>query len=259
YMERPAKENVRHAEIFFDPQTHTTQGTPFKTVITGIRRAIEDAEARLGVSSRLIMFFLRHLSADSAMKTLEGALRYKKLITAVGLDSSEKGNPPKNFVEVFKKARQEGFLTVAHAGEEGPPQYIWEALNLLCVSRIDHGVRCLEDKKLVKRLVKDKIALTVCPFSNVKLRVFKCLKNHNIKKLLKKGLQVTINSDDPAYFGGYVAENLFETAKALKLTREDIYRIELNAFEASFLPQKEKQKYICELSKFNENSIRFGR
>src|SRR5574337_1729484 len=202
YLKRAAQQHVRHVEIFFDPQAHTDRGVPFETVIRGIHRALEEAAPRLGISSRLIMCFLRHLSAEAAMRTLETSLPFRDWIVAVGLDSSELNHPPNKFVEVFQRARAEGYLTVAHAGEEGPPNYIRQALDLLKVSRIDHGVRCLEDPALVERLVCERIPLTVCPLSNVKLRVFKSPEDHNLKKLLDLGLCVTVNSDDPAYFGG---------------------------------------------------------
>ncbi|MDD5558840.1 adenosine deaminase [Candidatus Methylomirabilis sp.] len=250
YLERAAQQHVRHAEIFFDPQAHTDRGVPFDTVINGIRRALEEAVPRFGISSRLIMCFLRHLSADAAMQTLEASLRFKDWIVAVGLDSSELNHPPEKFVKVFERARAEGYLTVAHAGEEGPPNYIWQALNLLNVSRIDHGVRCIEDPALVQRLVRERIPLTVCPLSNVKLCVFKSLEDHNLKKLLDLGLCVTVNSDDPAYFGGYITENLLASQKALGLTRHDIYTLTKNAFEVSFLRPDEKQCLIAELDRF---------
>jgi adenosine deaminase len=238
---------VRHAEIFFDPQTHTDRGVAFETVVTGIHRAQEDAQRLFGVSSKLIMCFLRHLSADAAMATLDQALPFKERIVAVGLDSSELAHPPKEFVRVFDRARAEGFLTVAHAGEEGPPEYIWQALNLLKVSRIDHGVRCIEDAQLVKRLKAEQVPLTVCPLSNVKLRVFNTLDDHNLKQLLDLGLCVTINSDDPAYFGGYILENFLATVEALKLDEADIYRIARNAIKATFLTEAGKNKIFHEL------------
>lgn len=247
YLSRVAKQNVCHVEIFFDPQTHTDRGVEFDTVIKGIHRALEDAPDKLGISTKLILCFLRHLSADEAMRTLEQALDYKAWITAVGLDSSEVGHPPEKFVRVFDRAREEGFLTVAHAGEEGPPEYIWQALDLLHVSRIDHGVRCLEDAALTKRLADEKIPLTVCPLSNVKLCVFDNLRDHNLKQLLENGLCATVNSDDPAYFGGYIEENFLETQAALDLTRQDIYTLASNAFEASFLGPDEKVRLLKRL------------
>ncbi len=245
YLERAHEDNVRHVEIFFDPQTHTERDVDFATVLDGIHSALADGESRLGITFRLIMCFLRHLSADEAMATLEDALPFKDRIDAVGLDSSELGHPPSRFTEVFDRARREGFLTVAHAGEEGPPEYIWEALDLLKVERIDHGVRCLEDPALVERLAKDKIPLTVCPLSNVKLRVFDTLEQHNLKELLAKGLHVTINSDDPAYFGGYIGENYRRTQQALDLDADDIRTLARNSFEASFLSDAEKERHIA--------------
>ena len=250
YLERAAEQNVRHAEIFFDPQTHTDRGVPFDTVISGIHRALEEAARTLRMSSRLIMCFLRHLSPESAMQTLEQSLPFKDWIVAVGLDSSELNHPPRKFVEVFNRARAEGYLTVAHAGEEGPPDYIWQALDLLKAARIDHGVRCLEDPILVQRLARERIPLTVCPLSNVKLRVFDSLENHNLKKLLDLGLCVTVNSDDPAYLGGYLTENFLASEQALALTRNDIYTLAKNSFEASFLSPEEKRIFTEELNRF---------
>ena len=249
YLERMSKENVRHVEIFFDPQTHTDRGVPFDTIVDGIHSALERSASELNISSNLIMCFLRHMSAESAMKTLDKISAYNDIITAVGLDSSEVGNPPKKFTKVFDRARKEGFLTVAHAGEEGSPDYIWQALDLLKVSRIDHGVRCLEDKRLVSRLANERMPLTVCPMSNVKLKVFKSMKKHNLKKLLDAGLCVTINSDDPAYFGGYLTDNLLAVQKDLKLNRDEVAMLIKNGFEASFLTLKEKQKFMKEVDK----------
>jgi len=249
YLERAAEDNVRHVEIFFDPQTHTERGVDFATVVDGIHGALLDGQSQLGITYRLIMCFLRHLSASDAQATLDEALPFKDKIHAVGLDSSEVGHPPSKFVDVFDRARNEGFLTVAHAGEEGPPTYIWEALDLLKVERIDHGVRCLEDPALVERLVSEQIPLTVCPLSNVKLRVFDTLKQHNLKQLLQAGLCATINSDDPAYFGGYVGENYLRTQRALELTATDIHALARNAFTASFLSDADKQRYIAELDR----------
>jgi adenosine deaminase len=243
YIERCKADNVCHVEIFFDPQTHTDRGIAFETVITGIHEALTDAQKKYGITSFIIMCFLRHLSEDEAFKTLEQSMPFKHLIKAVGLDSSEVGHPPSKFRQVFKKSRDEGFLTVAHAGEEGPPEYIWEALDLLKVKRIDHGVRCLEDEELVKRLVKEEIPLTVCPLSNLKLRVFKKLSDHNYKKLLDKGLVAMINADDPAYFGGYLGENFRQTQKALNLSLADLALSAKNSFKASFLADHEKRKY----------------
>lgn len=247
YLQRAQKQNIRHVEIFFDPQTHTQRGIAFETVISGIHRALQTAKEAFGISSHVILCFLRDLSAESALETLHQALPFKDLIIGVGLDSAEKGNPPDKFVTVFNEARKQGFLCVAHAGEEGPPEYIWQALDHLKVSRIDHGVRCLEDEKLVKRLVNDQTPLNVCPLSNIKLCVFKSLKQHPLKQMLDKGLCVTVNSDDPAYFGGYVNENFIETALALNLSKEDIYQLVKNSFIASFLTESEKVKFIAEL------------
>ena len=249
YLERAAADNVLHVEIFFDPQSHTERGVDFDTVVAGIYRALEDGKSKLGITFELIMCFLRHLSADDAMAVLELALPHKDKIRAVGLDSSEVGHPPSKFVEVFDRARNEGFLTVAHAGEEGPPEYIWEALDLLKVERIDHGVRSLEDSALVERLAKEQMPLTVCPLSNIKLRVFDTLEEHNLKKLLEAGLCVTINSDDPAYFGGYVGENFLQTQKALDLSFEDVRALARNSFTASFLSDRDKATHIADINR----------
>ena len=234
YFRKASSQNVRHAEIFFDPQTHTQRGVPFATVIEGIRDAQAFAERELGITSKLILCFLRHLSEDDALKTLDEALPYREALVAVGLDSSEAGNPPSKFARVFARARDAGLLAVAHAGEEGPPEYIWEALDVLGARRIDHGVRCIEDPQLVARLVADQIPLTVCPLSNVKLRVFERLRDHNLRVLLDKGVKVTINSDDPAYFGGYINENYIAAAEELGLTRDELERVARNSFEAAF-------------------------
>lgn len=252
YLDRAARQNVRHAEIFFDPQTHTDRGVPFDTVIGGIHRALEEAASKLRISSKLIMCFLRHLSTDAAMQILEASLPFKGWIAAVGLDSSELNHPPRKFVEVFSRARTEGFLAVAHAGEEGPPDYIWQALDLLKARRIDHGVRCLEDPALIQRLVHERIPLTVCPLSNVRLRVFDSLERHPLKTMLDLGLCVTVNSDDPAYLGGYLTENLLASQRALGLTRDDLYTLARHSFEASFLRPEEKQMLIGELNHFME-------
>jgi len=239
YLRRAVADNVRHAEIFFDPQTHTKRGIAFETVIGGITAALRDGP----ISTRLILCFLRHLSAESAMATLEEALPFKDRLVAVGLDSSELGNPPSKFAAVFARARAEGLRTVAHAGEEGPPSYIREALDILGVSRIDHGVRCVEDPALVDELVARRIPLTVCPLSNVKLHVFRSIKDHNLRTLLRRGIVATINSDDPAYFGGYVVDNYL----ALDLTEAEVRQLARNAFEASFLPAGEKASYTAAL------------
>ncbi len=247
YLDKMAAETVRHVEIFFDPQTHTERGVAFETVIKGIHRALRDAEMLYGITSRLILCFLRHLSEAEAMKTLEEALPFKQWITAVGLDSSEVGHPPNKFKTVFDRACNEGLLTVAHAGEEGPPAYIWEALDLLKVSRIDHGVRSIEDAKLMARLKQERMPLTVCPLSNIKLCVFNEMRQHNLKQLLEAGLCVTVNSDDPAYFGGYVTENYLAIQRALDLDAGQIIQLAKNSFEASFLPDEQKQKYANEI------------
>jgi len=250
YLQTVAAQNVRHVEIFFDPQTHTERDVSFETVITGLRRALDDAESEWDLSSKLIPCFLRHLSAEAAMETLERAVPFRDWITAVGLDSSELGNPPSKFERVFDKALSLGMKTVAHAGEEGPPDYIRQALDLLDVSRIDHGVRCLEDPKLVELLRKKQTPLTVCPLSNVKLGVFKKLEDHNLKDLLEAGLCATVNSDDPAYFGGYIEENYVAVQEALGLTRDHLYRLARNAFEASFLTADQRGRLIRELDDY---------
>ncbi|MDJ0653974.1 MAG: adenosine deaminase [Xanthomonadales bacterium] len=247
YLERAAADRVRHTEIFFDPQTHTERDISFETVVSGITRALNDGERQLNISSRLILCFLRHLSEADAFATLEQALPFGDHITAFGLDSSEVGHPPSKFQRVFERVRAEGFLTVAHAGEEGPPEYIWEALDLLQVQRIDHGVRCLEDPELVARLARERIPLTVCPLSNLKLCVVDRLQDHNLKQLLDAGLCAMVNSDDPAYFGGYVGENYRQTQAALDLSRDDILTLGRNSFEASFLPETEKAAYLGQL------------
>lgn len=244
YLKKCREDNVVHTEIFFDPQTHTDRGVAFKTMFEGIHRALQDAKREWGMSFHMIMCFLRHLSEESAMATLQEALPFKDKIIAVGLDSGEKGNPPHKFERVFAMARDAGFLTVAHAGEEGPPEYIWESLDLLKVKRIDHGVRAIEDEKLLARLIEEKMPLTVCPLSNIKLCVFKDMKEHNLKKLLDRGVMVTINSDDPAYFGGYMNQNFIETARSLDLSHQEILQIAKNSFEASFLSEADKQRWI---------------
>ena len=250
YLTRAASQGVRHAEIFFDPQTHTDRGVPFETVVTGIHRALQDGRAQLNISSGLILCFLRHLTAKSAMHTLAEAQPFQQWILAVGLDSSETGNPPSKFREVYDRAAQSGMLAVAHAGEEGPPSYIWEALDLLRARRIDHGIRCAEDERLMARLVEERIPLTVCPLSNVKLGVFPSLEQHNLKRLLERGLLVTVNSDDPAYFGGYIGDNFGATATALTLGQADLVALARNSFIASFLPEAEKRKHLDAVDRF---------
>jgi adenosine deaminase len=245
YLERAKADNVRHAEIFFDPQTHTARGVPFGVAIRGIRSALAEGARQLGVSSFLIMCFLRHLSEEDAFATLEQALPYRDEIVGVGLDSSERSHPPSKFARVFARCRELGWRVVAHAGEEGPPGYITEALDVLKAERIDHGVRCLEDPAVVARLAAEQIPLTVCPLSNVKLRVFPSLEQHNLRQLMAAGLRVTVNSDDPAYFGGYVNENYCAVQRALGLSREDLRRLAKNSFLASFLPEADRRR-LCQ-------------
>jgi len=244
YTLKCKEDNVVHTEIFFDPQTHVNRGIHFEVIINGIYKALVKANEEFGLTSKIIMCFLRHLDEKSAFKVLDQALVHKNKIIGVGLDSSELDHPPRKFERVFKKAIENGFLTVAHAGEEGPTEYIWEALNLLKVKRIDHGVQCLQDKKLVQKLLDNQIPLTVCPLSNVKLCVFKKLKDHNLKKLLNNGLMVMVNSDDPAYFGGYVNKNLIECQIALNLSKEDIKKLIINSFKSSFLIENKKKEWI---------------
>lgn len=250
YLERARRDSVRHTEIFFDPQTHTDRGVSFETVVTGIHRALQEGERTLGITSKLILCFLRHLSADAAMSTFEQALPFQHWIVGVGLDSSERGHPPEKFTKVFDRARSEGFVTVAHAGEEGPPEYIWQAVELLKVSRIDHGVRCEEDSRLVERLRSQQMPLTVCPLSNVKLRVFENIGAHNLKRLLDLGLCATVNSDDPAYFGGYISDNLIAVQHALGLDQDDLLQLGRNAFRATFLDVKAQQQHLDELTSY---------
>lgn len=250
YLKKISSQNVRHAEIFFDPQAHTGRHVRFETVLDGITAALEDGRRDPGISSGLILCFLRDLSAESAMTTLRQALPYKDRIIAVGLDSSEIGHPPGKFREIFDLARREGFLCVAHAGEEGPPGYIWEALDILKAARIDHGVKCQKDEKLMQYLIDTRVPLTVCPLSNIKLRVFDKMSDHNFKYLLERGLCVTINSDDPAYFGGYIEENYIALQEALGLTRTQLAQAAKNSFTASFLSDAEKQRYIDEIDRF---------
>ena len=244
YFEKCKADNVVHTEIFFDPQTHTDRGVAFKTVINGIERACQDAKTNLGISSFLIMCFLRHLSEEAAFETLAQAKPYQDKIIGVGLDSSEVGHPPSKFERVFSEAKAQGYLIVAHAGEEGPPEYIWEALDLLKVNRIDHGVRCEEDEQLMARLIAEKMPLTVCPLSNLKLCVVDDMQQHNIKRLLDQGVNVMVNSDDPAYFGGYMNDNFYAITDALDLSAENIRQLASNSFQASFLPESEKTEWM---------------
>ncbi len=234
YLTKIHSENVMHTEIFFDPQTHTDRGVSFDTVIKGIHKALEDAKEKYDISYKLIMSFLRHLPEGAAFKTLEQALLYSSWIDGVGLDSSEVGNPPSKFEKVYAVAKQAGFKLVAHAGEEGPAEYVYEALDLLKIDRIDHGNRSLENTDLVDRLVSEKIALTVCPLSNLKLKVVEDMKNHPLRVMLDKGLVATVNSDDPAYFGGYMNDNFMAVAEALNLSKDDLYRLSINAVHGSF-------------------------
>jgi adenosine deaminase len=250
YLRRAHEQGVVHVEIFFDPQTHTERGVAFATVLEGIRGALREAQETLGITHRLILCFLRHLSAADAMRTLEEALPYKSAIAAVGLDSSEKGHPPAKFASVFDRARREGLLTVAHAGEEGPPEYIYEALDLLKVRRIDHGVRSEEAPELLERLARERIPLTMCPLSNVKLRVFDRIESHNLKRLLERGLCVTVNSDDPAYFGGYILENFLALERGLNLTQGQLTALARNSFEASFLEAPAKSRWLAAIDAY---------
>lgn len=250
YLLRCHAQNICHTEIFFDPQTHTSRGIAFKTVIDGITKALQKGEKELGISSFLIMCFLRHLSEENAFETLKASLPFKDKIIGVGLDSSEVGHPPSKFQNVFEAAKKEGYKIVAHAGEEGDSSYIWEAINLLQVKRIDHGIRCDEDESLVKLLIEKQIPLTVCPLSNVKLRAVKNMQEHNILKLLRQGVLVTVNSDDPAYFGGYVNENYEAICDNLDLSKEELKTLASNSFRASFLSDERKKHFIARISQY---------
>ena len=248
YLVRAASDNVLHAEIFFDTQTHTGHGLSTDVVINGLHRACVDAKSELGISASLILCFLRHLSEQEAFEALEQALPLRDKLVGVGLASSEKGHPPEKFARVFARARELGFRLVAHAGEEGPPAYIWSALDVLKVERIDHGVQAVKDPLLMARLAKERIPLTVCPLSNLKLRVFPALAEHNLKHLLEAGIVATVNSDDPAYFGGYINQNFTQTFAALGLTAQHAYKLAHNSFEASFIDEKRKRQYIERLN-----------
>jgi len=253
YLHRVAtQDHVRHAEVFFDPQPHMQRGVAFDTVVRGFDRALQDAQTQLDLSSKLIMCFVRHLSVSSMMETLELSVPYKDKIAAVGLDSSEKDNPPTKYKELFAKARGYGYDCVAHAGEEGPPSYITGSLDDLQVRRIDHGVRATEDAALMQRLVQDKVPLTVCPISNCKLCVFPSMQEHNIKQMLDAGVCVTINSDDPAYFGGYITDNFLAVANEpkLRITRADVIRIAQNSIDATMLSLQDKGKLSDELKQY---------
>ena len=250
YLKKCADQNVLHTEIMFDPQTHTDRGVSFETVITGISKAMKDAEKNLQVSSLLIMSYLRHLPEEAAFKTLESSLPFKHLITAVGLDSSEKGNPPSKFKKVFEASIKEGYIPLAHAGEEGNADYIWEAIDILDIKRIDHGNNSLQDDNLVQEIIKRNIALTVCPLSNTALQVVDDLKKHPLKKMMNLGMKVTVNSDDPAYFGGQINQNFIEIQEALNLTQHDLYELSKNSFQYSLLDQQTKEKYINQLENY---------
>jgi adenine deaminase len=250
YLQKAHAQGIVHVEVFFDPQTHTSRAVPFAAVLKGLRRALDEAQVRAGISSRLILCFLRHLSADDAMRTLEEALPHGGAIAGIGLDSSELGHPPEKFAAVFARARQAGLPAVAHAGEEGPPAYIHGALDVLNVRRIDHGVRCEEDPDLMRRLARERIPLTMCPLSNVKLRVFDRIESHNLKRLLDRGLCVTVNSDDPAYFGGYLIENYLAVERGLGLSRADLKTLARNSFEGSFLEPGEKRRWIAAIDAY---------
>ncbi|WP_372770000.1 adenosine deaminase [Lutibacter sp.] len=254
YLQKCANQNVRHTEIMFDPQTHTDRGVAFETVINGISKACDDAKTKLGVSSLLIMSFLRHLSEVEAFKTLEQSLPFKDKIKAVGLDSSEKGNPPSKFKNVFEASVKEGYIPLAHAGEEGSAAYVWEAIDILGIKRIDHGNNALQDENLVKEIIKRDIALTVCPLSNTALRVVDDLTNHPLKKMMDLGLKVTVNSDDPAYFGGQVNQNYMEIQEALSLSKSDLYQLAKNSFQYSLLNDHKKQIYLNELEVYFNNN-----
>ena len=253
YLKKCKSQNIRHTEIMFDPQTHTERGVSFETVINGISRACDDASKKLNVSSLLIMSFLRHLSEESAFETLQQSLPFKDKLTAVGLDSSEKGNPPSKFKNVFAAAIKEGFIPVAHAGEEGDANYIWEALDLLKIKRIDHGNNCLQDENLIKEIIKRDLALTVCPLSNLSLKVVDKLEKHPLKKMLDLGLKITINSDDPAYFGGQLNTNFIQIQEALNLSKFDLFNMARSSFKYSFLNDSLKKQYINELEVYYNN------
>jgi len=248
YLERAAADNVVRTEMFFDPQTHTARGVDVRVVVDGLHRACVDAEAKLGVSAALILCFLRHLSEEEAFETLEQALPYRDKFIGVGLDSSEVGHPPEKFAKVFARCRELGLHLVAHAGEEGPPAYVWSALDVLKVERVDHGVQSAKDPALMARLAQDRIPLTVCPLSNLKLCVFPDLKAHNLGTLLDAGLVATVNSDDPAYFGGYMNENFLQTFAATGLTAQHAWQLAANSFEGSFIDDAAKAGYIDRLN-----------
>ncbi|MFF3221167.1 adenosine deaminase [Nocardia suismassiliense] len=250
YLARAGAAGVRHAEIFFDPQAHTARGVPFATVIDGLWKALHDSERRYGITTKLILCFLRDLSVESALETLTAAEPYLDRIVAVGLDSAEVGHPPAKFAAVYQRARELGLRAVAHAGEEGPAAYVAEALDVLHVERIDHGIRVLDDPALVQRLVRERIPLTVCPFSNVRLRVIDKLTDHPLRQMLELGLVATVNSDDPAYFGGYVQENFDGIREALNLTTDHLRTLARNSFEASFIDEHTRARYLGEVDAY---------
>ncbi|MET2851541.1 adenosine deaminase [Vibrio owensii] len=253
YLERCKADNVVHTEIFFDPQTHTDRGIEFETVISGIHRAMQDGNEKLGITSQIIACFLRHLSEESAIETLQSIVKHKDKIIGVGLDSSELGHPPEKFKRAFQQAKEAGLLTVAHAGEEGPAQNIIDSVEMLGVSRVDHGVRCVEDASLVEALIESKMPLTVCPLSNIKLCVFDEMEQHNIVDLLRKGVAVTINSDDPAYFGGYMTDNFMAVSNAHPMTKAELAQFTINAINASFISEALKAKYRAQVADYLAN------
>lgn len=250
YLTKVHSQNVVHVEVFFDPQTHTERGVPFAVVVNGILKALDRGQKELNISYKLIMCYLRHLSEEAAFETLESSLPFKDYIDGIGLDSAELGNPPSKFVKVFEASANHGYKLVAHAGEEGPAEYIWEAIDLLKVVRVDHGNRCLDDPELVERLAALKMPLTLCPLCNVKLKVIQKLEDHPVAILLEKGILATIHSDDPAYFGGYMNENYFETARALNLNKDQLQRLAINAFEASWLSSELKANHISKVKDY---------
>ncbi|CAE6945265.1 adenosine deaminase [Vibrio campbellii] len=253
YLERCKADNVIHTEIFFDPQTHTDRGIEFETVINGIHRAMQDGNEQLGITSQIIACFLRHLSEESAIETLQSIIRHQDKIIGVGLDSSELGHPPEKFKRAFQQAKDAGLLTVAHAGEEGPAQNIVDSVEMLRVSRVDHGVRCVEDESLMDALIESKMPLTVCPLSNIKLCVFDEMEQHNIVDLLRKGVAVTINSDDPAYFGGYMTDNFMAVSNAHPMTKSELAQFTINAINASFISEALKAKYRAQVADYLAN------
>ena len=250
YLERCKADNVIHTEIFFDPQTHTDRGIEFETVINGIHRAMQDGNEQLGITSQIIACFLRHLSEESAIETLQSIIKHQDKIIGVGLDSSELGHPPEKFKRAFQQAKDTGLLTVAHAGEEGPAQNIVDSVEMLSVSRVDHGVRCVEDESLMDALIESKMPLTVCPLSNIKLCVFDEMEQHNIVDLLRKGVAVTINSDDPAYFGGYMTDNFMAVSNAHPMTKSELAQFTINAINASFISEALKAKYRAQVADY---------